>query len=57
MAAAAVSREAGGAEGVEGNVHASRAWKGNCGPSGTSPCVLPSYSEHNRNKLAFRIGY
>ena len=29
MAAAAVSRGSRGAEGVEGNVHASRAWKGN----------------------------
>jgi hypothetical protein len=40
MAAAAVSRLFSGAEGVEGNAHASRAWKGNDQRSLCAPVSL-----------------
>lgn len=41
MAAAAVSRDPCGAEGVEGNVHASRAWKGNDRSAASASLRLP----------------
>jgi hypothetical protein len=54
MAAAAVFRDVCGTEGVEGNVHASRAWKGNNPPRASArlrAVLLP----HKKALFAVRL--